>query len=67
MWILSSGVTEEYFQNFDDISLPLLFFFSVKETFYFIAVFLLVKRYNENSNYLKISDSLFTMQDHVSA
>ena len=65
MWILSSGVTEEYFQNFDDISLPLLFFFSVKETFYFLAVFLFVKRYNENSNYLKISDSLFTMQDHV--
>jgi len=27
----------------------------------------LVKRYNENSNYLKISDSLFTMQDHVSS
>ena len=58
-----SGNTREINENFDDISEILLFFLSVKETFYIVIFFIFVKHYNRNSGLLEVADSLFYIDD----
>jgi hypothetical protein len=50
-------------ENFDDFGETILFFLSVKETFYFIIFIIFIRQYNKNSGYLEIGDSLYYIDD----
>ncbi len=61
--ITPCGITRKINENFDDVSEILLFFLSVKETFYIVIFFIFIKHYNRNSGLLELADSLFYIDD----
>ena len=59
----ASGKINEYNQNFDDITAPILFFVSLIETLFFLIYFSCIKNYDNNAFYLRIGDSVVYMED----
>lgn len=58
-----SGETYNALENFDNIINSVLFYLSIKQTFYFLIFLVLVQQYNRNSGFLTVGRSLYYVDD----
>jgi len=53
-----SGTTNIVTQNFDDITVPLLFFLSLSQTLFYLCYIFFLRNYSNNALHLRIADSV---------